>query len=185
MSKSNIAVAIFAGGKSTRFGSPKINAKVDGLEFGGRIIDSLRVAGFAEIWLIGGQEHDAEKWNIKHVPDQFKDGGPLGALITAMNNLSHDLLMTLPCDVPFIEAKSCLAISQISNAIEVRVARTDVPQWLCSTWRASALRSLESSFASGERAIHKIVGNFKHEFVDVSPHSLLNVNSPHDLEFSN
>jgi len=48
---SEISVAVFAGGKSLRFGSPKINAKINGREFGEIIFNTLRVRNLRKFFL--------------------------------------------------------------------------------------------------------------------------------------
>ena len=90
--------------------------------------------------------------------------------------------MTLPCDVPFIDEDTCRRLSNLAPGVEVLVARTDTPQWLCSTWRHSTYDAIENEFMSGERAIHRVVEKLKFEFVDVSSDILLNVNEPNQLK---
>ena len=179
--QANTNVAILAGGKSIRFGSPKVNAKVNGLEFGEMIIRALRGAGFSEICLVGGDAHDAKRWSVAFVPDLYVDSGPLGALISAMRASETEILLTLPCDVPFINSESCKAISELSNNFDVRVAITDSPQWLCSSWRTSITDFLVHEFELGERAIQKVVEKLKIEFVEISPDVLINVNEKSQL----
>lgn len=175
------SVAIFAGGKSRRFGSPKINAKIDDEEFGSLIINTLKLVGFSNIAMIGGDIEDARRWEVDFLDDVYPDSGPLGALLTAMRACRSDLLMTLPCDVPFIDEDTCLQLCNVVNDVDVRVARTDTPQWLCSTWRRSACDVVENEFKSGERAIHRVIEKMRFEYFDVSSQNLLNVNEPQQL----
>jgi molybdopterin-guanine dinucleotide biosynthesis protein A len=176
------SVAIYAGGKSSRFGSPKIKAKINDHEFGLLIVETLKRAGLKNISLIGGDEDDARRWGVDFLADDYPDSGPLGALVTAMRACRSGRLLTLPCDVPFIDEETCLQLCKLENSVDVRVARTDAPQWLCSTWRRSTSETLEREFKSGERAIHRVIEKLKFEFVDVSSKILLNVNEPQHLK---
>jgi molybdopterin-guanine dinucleotide biosynthesis protein A len=176
------SVAIYAGGKSRRFGSPKINAKINDHEFGLLIVETLKRAGFRNISLIGGDSNDARRWGVDFLADDYPDSGPLGALVTAMRACRSGCLLTLPCDVPFIDEETCLQLCRLENSVDVRVARTDTPQWLCSTWRRTTSETLEREFKSGERAIHRVIEKLKFEFVDVSSKILLNVNEPQHLK---
>jgi molybdopterin-guanine dinucleotide biosynthesis protein A len=176
------SVAIYAGGKSSRFGSPKIKAKINDHEFGLLIVETLKRAGFRNISLIGGDSNDARRWGVDFQADDYPDSGPLGALVTAMRACRSGCLLTLPCDVPFIDEETCLQLCRIENSVDVRVARTDTPQWLCSTWRRTTSETLEREFKSGERAIHRVIEKLKFEFVDVSSKILLNVNEPQHLK---
>ena len=175
-------VAIFAGGKSSRFGSPKIKAKINDDEFGLLIINTLKRAGFAHITLIGGDTDDSRRWGVDYLEDIYPEAGPLGALITALQSCRSEHLMTLPCDVPFIDEDSCQRLCNLSTGAQVRIARTDTPQWMCGTWRRSDRDTIEHEFNSGERAVHRVVAKMKFEFVDVSSEKLLNVNNPSQLK---
>ena len=176
------SVAIYAGGKSSRFGSPKIKAKINDQEFGLLIIETLKRAGFVNISLIGGNREDARRWGVDFHEDVYPESGPLGALLTALHACQTERLMTLPCDVPFIDEDTCRKLSDLASGVEVLVARADTPQWLCSTWRRSTYASIESEFKWGERAIHRVVEKLKYDFVDISSEILLNVNEPSQLK---
>ena len=176
------SVAIYAGGKSSRFGSPKIKATINDNEFGLLIIETLKRTGFMNICLIGGDSEDARRWGVDFHEDIYPESGPLGALLTALQTCQTEFLMTLPCDVPFIDEDTCRRLRSLAPGVEVLVARTDTPQWLSSTWRRSTYDAIENEFRSGERAIHRIVEKLKFEFVDVSSEILLNVNEPNQLK---
>jgi molybdopterin-guanine dinucleotide biosynthesis protein A len=88
----------------------------------------------------------------------------------------------LSTKIPVEDEETCLQLCRIENSVDVRVARTDTPQWLCSTWRRTTSETLEREFKSGERAIHRVIEKLKFEFVDVSSKILLNVNEPQHLK---
>ena len=176
-------VAVFAGGKSSRFGSVKSHALINGKEFGARIIDTIKLAGFTEIVLVGGDPNDATRWGVNFVQDLYFESGPLGALITAMHSCRTDFLMTLPCDVPYIDERCCEVLSDLHKGFEVRVAVTDSPQWLCATWRISIIDVIDAEFHGGERSIHKVIEKLKVEYVDIAEDLLKNINQPNQLKF--
>ena len=181
MQEDFVAGAIFAGGESSRFGSPKVNALVDGEEFGFRIARSMRQSGIDRILLVGGSEVDADRWNLTFVADEFFGAGPLGALLAAMHISDAPILLTMPCDVPWIDVESCKQLSAIDEKFDIQVATTDSPQWLSSSWRRSALQHLEQQVASGERAIHRAVIGLKVNHVHLPQSALRNVNTLDDL----
>ena len=176
-------VAVFAGGKSSRFGSVKSHALINGKEFGARIIDTIKLAGFTEIVLVGGDPNDATRWGVNFVQDLYFESGPLGALIPAMHSCRTDFLMTLPCDVPYINEQCCEVLSDLHKGFEVRVAVTDSPQWLCATWRISIIDVIDAEFHGGERSIHKVIEKLKVEYVDIAEDLLKNINQPNQLKF--
>lgn len=174
--------AIFAGGKSSRFGSPKISALIDDRSFGERIIATLRESQIRDLFVVGGSPDTAELLGADFVEDAFVDSGPFGALISVMRVCKTSNLLILPCDVPFIDQETCDALIEFDDKYEVQVASTDSPQWLCSNWKTATLPTLEMRFTEGERAIHKVASTLRFRFVAVSTRALRNVNAPTDLE---
>ncbi len=182
MTTNLVTGAIFAGGESSRFGSPKINAFVGDEEFGFRIARSMRQSGVEKILQVGGSESDATRWNLIFVSDEVSGSGPFAALLAALHKSDAPVLLTMPCDVPWIDSESCQKLSAIDAKFDVQVATTDSPQWLCSAWRTSAIQHLEQQFATGERAIHRAVIGLKVNYLQLSSSSLRNVNTPDDLQ---
>ena len=181
MQEELVTGAIFAGGESSRFGSPKVNALLDNEEFGFRIALSMRQAGIDQILLVGGSEVNAVRWNLTFVADEVVRAGPFAALLSAMHNSDSPILLTMPCDVPWIDIESCKDLSAIDAKFDVQVAITDSPQWLSSAWRRSAVQHLEQQFESGEREIHRAVIGLKVNYLQLPPDALRNVNTPNDL----
>ena len=181
MTTNLVTGAIFAGGESSRFGSPKINAFVGDEEFGFRIARSMRQSGVDKILLVGGSESDASRWNLTFVLDEVPGSGPFAALLAAMHNSDAPILLTMPCDVPWIDSESCKQLSAIDEKFDAQVAITDSPQWLSSAWRRSAIEHLEQQFAIGERAIHRAVIGLNVNYLHLPQSALRNVNAPDDL----
>ncbi|MBM3805089.1 MAG: molybdenum cofactor guanylyltransferase [Actinobacteria bacterium] len=179
---SSTSGAILAGGKSSRFGSPKVSAVLDGRSFGERIVATLRASQILDLFLVGGSRETAEDLGIEFVEDAFVDSGPFGALISVMRVCRAENVLILPCDVPFIDRSTCEALAEFDDSFEVQVASTDSPQWLCSNWKTSTLPTLERRFVEGERAIHNVAPSLKMRTIEVSHRALRNINSPTDLE---
>ena len=181
MQEDFVAGAIFAGGESSRFGSPKVNALLNNEEFGFRIARSMRQSGIEQILLVGGSEVDAVRWDLTFVADEVIGAGPFAALLAAMHNSDALILLTMPCDVPWIDSESCKQLSAIDEKFDAQVAITDSPQWLSSAWRRSAIEHLEQQFAIGERAIHRAVIGLNVNYLHLPQSALRNVNAPDDL----
>ena len=181
MTTNLVTGAIFGGGESSRFGSPKINAFVGDEEFGFRIARSMRQSGIEQILLVGGSEVDAVRWDLTFVADEVIGAGPFAALLAAMHNSDAPILLTMPCDVPWIDSESCKQLSAIDEKFDAQVAITDSPQWLSSAWRRSAIEHLEQQFAIGERAIHRAVIGLNVNYLHLPQSALRNVNAPDDL----
>ena len=181
MPENFVTGAIFAGGESSRFGSPKVNALLNNEEFGFRIARSMRQSGIEQILLVGGSEVDAVRWDLTFVADEVIGAGPFAALLAAMHNSDAPILLTMPCDVPWSDSESCKQLSAIDEKFDAQVAITDSPQWLSSAWRRSAIEHLEQQFAIGERAIHRAVIGLNVNYLHLPQSALRNVNAPDDL----
>ena len=179
--KDQVTAAIFAGGASSRFGSPKANAQVDGEEFVVRIARSIRQTGIERVLLVGGSKADAKRWHLEFVEDETSDAGPLMALLSALHKIETEILLTMPCDVPWIDSETCNMISEFDLDFDLQVATTQVPQWLCSAWHRRTMTHLEQQFATGERAIHRAVTGLSVKFLQFAAKDLRNINTPDDL----
>lgn len=100
---------LLAGGRSRRFGSPKVFLKKDGKYFYQYSLDSIRdISDF--IVMITSAElkeyfHDEEgSFDIITDDSCFKGLGPLVGIYTGMKYISSDWYVTAPIDVPFINA---------------------------------------------------------------------------------
>ncbi len=176
-----VSAAIFAGGASSRFGSSKANAQVDGQEFVVRIAHSIRQAGIERVLLVGGSKTDATRWNLEYVEDEIGGAGPFVALLSALHKTETEILLTMPCDVPWIESKTCKMISDFDLNFDLQVATKQVPQWLCSAWHRRTITHLEQQFAAGERAIHRAVTGLAVKYLQIDTEDLRNVNTQEDL----
>ncbi len=99
--KADITVAILAGGKSSRFGTPKEHAIFRDRKL---IQISLEIAGKISTnkMIISGNRYPELSPNIPVVKDIIPDLGPIGGIYTAMHQADTPYIATLPCDMPLL-----------------------------------------------------------------------------------
>ena len=185
--------AILTGGRSSRFGSDKALAVVDGRAMVRRVADALADAGAAEVFVVGGDANALTALGLTTVPDRRPGEGPLDGLITALGAAANDLVVVLACDLPFVTSEligalvgavaigSCdagqggpdVALAEASGRVEP----------LVGCWRTSrCLPVLEQAFASGQRAVHRALAGLSTMTAAASPETVVNVNRTDDLE---
>ena len=105
ISPDQITVAILAGGKSSRFGTNKAAAVIPGTSV--TLLDRAIATASdltREIIVVGPTtEEDAGK-GARVVTDLMPNSGPVGGLLTALNETITNYLLIMPCDQPLVRA---------------------------------------------------------------------------------
>jgi molybdopterin-guanine dinucleotide biosynthesis protein A len=183
MSGAEFSVAILIGGDSSRMGSDKATYEVDGTAMAVRVAQAAQSAGASEVLLIGGTQAKAKKLTGTWKKDGFPGEGPLGGVITALKASSHDSVVVLSCDMPFItDAVISSLVRGLADA-QASVGRTDRLNWLCAAWsKEECLTTLQSVWKRNERAVHRAAVLLDVAEVPVPAVAVRNINSPADLE---
>jgi molybdopterin-guanine dinucleotide biosynthesis protein A len=151
---------------------------VEGEAMGLRAARALRGAATMACWLQGGnREHATLSGFALHIGER-EGSGPLGALIDALDACPCEILLTLPCDVPYVCADD-LAMLRDGIGVDADAAvavADDRRHWLVSAWRKSSREPLRCAFESGERAIHRAAVSLLITDVPMDARTLTNVN---------
>ena len=182
MSGADFTVAILVGGDSSRMGTDKALYEVEGSAMAMRVAAAATAAGAKEVLLIGGTQARAKKLSGTWKKDLYPGEGPLGGVITALKASSHDSVVVLSCDMPFLtDAVISSLVRGLSDA-QATVGRTDRLNWLCAAWsKQECLKTLESVWKRKERAVHRAAVLLDVAEVPVPAVAVRNINSPADL----
>jgi molybdopterin-guanine dinucleotide biosynthesis protein A len=182
MSGADFTVAILVGGDSSRMGTDKALYEVEGSAMALRVAAAATAAGAKEVLLIGGTQARAKKLSGTWKKDLYPGEGPLGGVITALKASSHDSVVVLSCDMPFLtDAVISSLVRGLSDA-QATVGRTDRLNWLCAAWsKQECLKTLESVWKRNERAVHRAAVLLDVAEVPVPAVAVRNINSPADL----
>jgi molybdopterin-guanine dinucleotide biosynthesis protein A len=182
MSGADFTVAILIGGDSSRMGSDKATFEVDGLPMATRVAQAAKAAGAAEILLVGSTQAKAKKLSGTWKKDSFPGEGPLGGVITALKSASHDSVVVLSCDMPFITDAVITSLVRGLNDAQASVGRTDRLNWLCAAWsKEECLQTLQGVWKRNERAVHRAAVLLDVAEVPVPAVAVRNINTPADL----
>ena len=182
MSGTDFTVAILIGGDSSRMGSDKATFEVDGLPMATRVAHAAKAAGASEILLVGATQAKAKKLAGTWKKDSYPGEGPLGGVITALKSASHDSVVVLSCDMPFITDAVIASLVRGLNDAQASVGRTDRLNWLCAAWsKEECLQTLQGVWKRNERAVHRAAVLLDVAEVPVPAVAVRNINTPADL----
>ena len=152
----DIPVVILAGGASSRFGSPKALAELNGKPLIAHVIDQLQPQTTGPIVINTNDPELFADFPQVCIADILPKGtGPLAGLHAALSwaeGEGHDAVVTSPVDTPFLPRD---LIVKLSVAGEAAVAKTDERTHpLCGFWPAMLRERLELEVAGGLRTAH-------------------------------
>jgi molybdopterin-guanine dinucleotide biosynthesis protein A len=163
-------------------GTDKATYEVDGLPMATRVARAAVEAGASEVLLIGGTQAKAKKLEGTWKKDAFPGEGPLGGVITALKAATHDNVVVLSCDMPFITSAVIGSLVNGLTDAQATVGRTDRLNWLCAAWsKSECLTSLQSVWKRNERAVHRAAVLLDVVEVPVPAVAVRNINTPADL----
>ncbi|PSJ38305.1 molybdenum cofactor guanylyltransferase [Allosphingosinicella deserti] len=163
--------AILAGGRSTRFGSDKALAIVEGRRLLDHAADALRAQ--TDALIICGRD-----WpGLTGIADRpSPDLGPLGGLNAALHHASSrgfDAVLCVPVDVYPLPAG-------LRAMLEGTGPRVLAGQWSIGFWPASLAPALEDHLAAGRNSLKSWIAASGADRVDDSALGLANINRVED-----
>jgi molybdenum cofactor guanylyltransferase len=149
---------MLAGGASRRMGTDKalIDVDLDGEPMAARVLVAAILSGASEVLAIGGNEPElsAQGWN--YVADSWPGEGPLGGLITALEQSSWPTVVLLACDHPDIdpeEVRSMVDALTQNDSVDAAIPVLEGHPYVThSVWRKQCVSTLRAAFETGERA---------------------------------
>ena len=179
---------MLAGGKSTRFGSNKSIAMIDGLPMARIVANNLYDATKALPQLIGADDVVARQLGLESLCGQREGNGPLGAIIDALQLSKSEIVLFAPNDTPNFLSDSFVALLSTLDTTksDVAVAKDDLDganfHWLLSAWRSSScLQHLSEQYSNGIRSIYGAVVGLNISTLACKSESLRNINYSADM----
>ena len=149
---------LLAGGRSTRYGSPKALAEVAGRSILERGLETLdAAAGPAVVVANDPAPYASAGREIR--PDVRPGTGVLGGILTAVrwaDELGRDAAVVLACDMPFVPAALLRRLARDGRADRVSLPESDGPRGvepLCAVYGVECAGPITRALDRGERAI--------------------------------
>jgi molybdenum cofactor guanylyltransferase len=163
---------VLAGGGSRRFGRDKALVEIDGEPMLARMIALLRGVPMAVKMIAGRRKYEAFGTDI--VEDQWPGEGPLGGIITALEDAGRSAApsewnLIVSCDMPFLTREWLGFLCERAGKSEAQVIlahSTQGPEPLCACWRTEAAESLRAAFERGVRKVTEGISHLRAEVLD-------------------
>jgi molybdopterin-guanine dinucleotide biosynthesis protein A len=174
----NVFGYVLAGGGSTRFGRDKALVPFGGMPLLLRVVEALRDCS-AEVALIASSQKYGElDRRLQIVEDRWPGEGPLGGIITALQNTAatrppSKWNLVMSCDLPFVSTEW---LSEMIRRAQVAAPEVQVvlphsehgPEPLCACYRTDAADALKSVFDDGVRRVTEALKQVRTEVLDES-----------------
>jgi len=149
------SAVVLAGGRSTRFGSPKALAVWRGKKLVEHVLDVLRPIA-RELVLVTGPETEVEGAcaDVVARDDPSLPAGPLRGLVAGLRSCTRPWAWVVACDNPLVEPRLLLSLRREARPGDTAV----VPLWrgrrepLVACWEVEAAARLERILRAGEHS---------------------------------
>jgi molybdopterin-guanine dinucleotide biosynthesis protein A len=141
---------VLAGGRSRRMQvADKTALTIGGLSLLDRVVHAAVNAANV---IVVGPARDLDH-HVAWVREEPPGGGPAAALAAALEVVTSDYLVLLAADLPLVTAEHLdRLVDAVADDGAVYVDFAGNEQWLCSAWRASALRDAAVTAGASLRA---------------------------------
>lgn len=163
---------VLAGGASSRFGTDKALAELQGKSMLARTAELI--SSVCSDVAVVAAENKAQGAKLGAVPDRWPLQGPLGGILTALLDAKHKLgndtwNLIVSCDMPFLTSDwlRFLAERALASGAEAVVPKS-TQGWepLCACWKTSAVEIVLPNFEAGTRKITEALNALRVEVLD-------------------
>jgi molybdopterin-guanine dinucleotide biosynthesis protein A len=191
----NFTVAIIAGGKSSRMGTDKSFVSLLGKPMIEHVLASISDLGQDETILITNRPGDYAHLCLPMFADVIPDQGALGGIYTALYYSQTADVLTLACDMPFLNPDLLRYIiglgGEYGSPYDVIVPRVDNhPQGLHALYNKSCLPSIRAKIDTHRLKVISFYDDVRVRYLEPAEWSRLdprgrsfhNVNTPEELQ---
>ncbi len=183
MTPANVTAVILAGGEGRRMGGiDKGLVELDGKPLIEHVIARLQPQVSSLIISANRNIEHYQKYGYPVITDQINNQGPLGGILSALQQCKNDWLLTMPCDSPYPPQDLRLRIHQTANqttSLLFTAHDGQHSQPLFSMIHRSLINSLQTFLASNEKKVTlwlKQEGTIDVDFSD-QPMAFININT--------
>lgn len=174
MADRGLTGVLLVGGDSTRFGSPKALAQLEG-----RTLAEIAWAtlAFCDERLAVGKAADGLDLPFAVVDDGTDVRAPIAGVVAGLRAAANDICVVLPVDTPRIRREDLESLADA--CLDAAVPQTGP---LPGAYRRSTLPVFERRLAAGELALRDALDELDVRVVKLLSEPLANVNTPDDLD---
>jgi molybdopterin-guanine dinucleotide biosynthesis protein A len=162
MLPTQISVYILAGGASSRFGSDKARAKVEGKPLILRIVEQLgaSILSRSPIVAVAARAGTYEDLGVRTIPDLRPGLGPLGGLHATLYDAQTDWVLLVSCDLVILKPQwiACLVSADRHDGSHRAIAfRHRMWEPMPALYAKSVLPLVESHLDTGKFAMQQLL----------------------------
>lgn len=184
---------ILAGGESKRMGTEKALIQLSGktlIEKTAHIFKEL----FPETIIISKDPGRFKMTGCRELADKSTERGAMIGLLTALEATEREFIFTAACDMPFLNAPSISLIVNSGKGFDVALPCSGGHTHpLHALYSRRCLETMTQSFERGEKSLNRFIKSLPPDrvrlisdeelsVVDPEKESLLNMNTPEELE---
>jgi molybdopterin-guanine dinucleotide biosynthesis protein A len=191
----DLAVAVLAGGASSRFGTDKATLRI--CPSGPTLIETVvRTALHLSnnVFVIGHARYEELLPNVPVLPDELPGEGPLAGIASALRQSPGSRVLVLACDMPCLSPRLLESMATIDTDGDAVVARTTDGRWqpMPAIYNRTALPLIDRALREGRRSIVSVIEHLsitELTEVDLRPldpelMSFFSLNRPTDLDLA-
>ncbi len=185
-SSKDTAVVVLAGGKGRRFNNQdKASLEIGGESFINRIYNQLGSFEKKYLSLASHREHSGFDGIIT---DQFSDKGPVGAIISVLEEVREEYILFIPCDMPLIKEEvlqTFITALKTANceAIIACDENNKIHPLLCAV-NKKALVKIREEFSQDNLRVLAVFKKLDTYTLQVDSKFLVNINTKEDLQLA-
>lgn len=174
MARPRLTGVLLVGGASTRFGSPKALAQLDGETLAARAWRTLREA--CDERLAVGKRADGLELPFELLDDESETRAVLTGIVAGLRAARGRIAVMLPVDTPLVTPE---LLRELAVACADAAAPRSDP--LPAAFHRRALPVLERRLRDGRLALHEALDELDTRRIEVDAALLANVNTPDEL----
>ena len=190
---------ILAGGKSRRMGANKALMQLGEDSLIGHIIRRMHLVT-DELLLITNSPTEYAHLDLPMYTDIIPNTGALGGIYTGLTSASHDAVICVACDSPFLEPKLLTYLVSVLGEYDAVMPYTSnhndtqiILQTLCGVYSKRCLPIIASMLQASELRVHALqewtrvqsVSPEVWQRLDPEGMSFFNINTPADFDLAN
>jgi molybdopterin-guanine dinucleotide biosynthesis protein A len=182
-----LLIAILLGGEGSRINGSKPQRMLAGKRLVDHVVD--RASQWSDvIYAVDRESSHRSHARLPLIRDDPKIEGPLGGLAAALRFASdgrYDVVLTLPCDTPFLPPDLPGRLREaLGDEVVAMPASGGRLHPICAMWRIQALDLLDPYLSSGRRSLQGFAEYLGHAVVEwdaIPIDPFFNINSEADL----
>jgi molybdopterin-guanine dinucleotide biosynthesis protein A len=169
-------------------GEDKFAVNFRGKQLLDHVLDLCKEINASEVIVVGNEDQQV-RGKFQFVQDEMGDVGPLGGILTGIQNASYELNLVLPCDTPFVNAN--LLQSMLSKESGQKVVVPSVNGKLHPTvgiYKKELTNDLRKFLIGGNRKMMDFIRSVnglvlsENELLGLENNTFINLNSQKELK---